>query len=68
MKTTEQLKEIILELRIKLIKANIPKGHCAYAYYNQFENPLGNCDDCSKCKEVFLDKWREIIAEDLKML
>lgn len=68
MKTNEQLKEIILELRIKLIKANIPDGHCPYAYYNQFENPLNDCDDCYKCKEVFLDKWKKIITEDLKTL
>lgn len=68
MMTNKQLKEIILELRLKLIKASIPKGHCPYAYYNQFENPLGNCDDCSNCKETFLNKWREIISEELKTL
>ncbi len=68
MKSNEQLKEIILELRLQIISLNIPKGHCAYAYYNRFENPLGDCDDCFKCREVFFNKWREIISEELKEL
>lgn len=68
MKTSEQLKEIILELRLKIIKLNVPQGHCPYAYYGEFVNPLGDCGDCYKCKEVFMNKWKEIIAEDLKTL
>lgn len=68
MKTTEELKEIILDLRLKIIKLNVPKGHCPYAYYNEFDNPLGDCSDCSECKEVFMNKWEEIINKDLEML
>jgi len=68
MKTNEQLKEVILELKIDLMKANIPQGHCPYAYYNKFENPLDSCDSCFDCKKIFFDKWKEIIVEDLKTL
>lgn len=68
MKTNEQLKEVILELRIELIKANIPQGHCPYAYYNEFKNPLDDCSNCDECKEVFLNKWEEIITDNLKTI
>ena len=31
--TVKELKDIIVDLKMDLVKANIPSGNCPYAYY-----------------------------------
>lgn len=66
MASTDELKKIIVELRMDLIKMSIPSGNCPYAYYKK-ENPVSSCDNvsCSKCKEIFLDGMRKDIEKEV---
>lgn len=65
MATVEQLKEIIVDLKISLMKANIPYGHCPYAYYYGVEQE-GDCDDCNKCKRNFFEKYENKIRQEVE--
>ena len=65
MATVEQLKEIIVDLKIALMKANIPNGHCPYAYYHSIEQK-GDCDDCDKCKREFFEKYENKIRQEVE--
>lgn len=67
MATIEQLKEIIVELRLELIRANIPQGHCPYAYYYGVEQE-GDCDDCNECKRKFFEKYEMKIRQEVEKL
>lgn len=55
MATIEELKEIIIELKVDLAKAKVPNGHCPYAYYPNIKQE-GDCDDCNKCQRDFFSK------------
>ena len=33
--TIEELKEMIVDLKMDLVRANIPSGNCPYAYYHR---------------------------------
>lgn len=67
MATVEELKNIIVDLRVDLINANIPNGHCPYAYYSKSkQKDRENCDniDCDVCRRKFLkDKEEDIRVE-----
>lgn len=67
--TVEELKDMIVDLKIDLVKANIPKGHCPYAYY-PIEKPISNCDGdiCEDCKKNFFNIMRKAIEEKVKAL
>ena len=67
--TIEELKEMIVDLRMSLVGANIPGGNCPYAYYHR-DNPISNCNDisCNKCKEIFLDGMRKDIEKEVAEL
>ena len=67
--TIEELKEMIVDLRIDLVRANIPRWNCPYAYYHR-DNPISNCNDvsCNKCKEFFLDEMRKDIEKEVAEL
>lgn len=62
MATVEELKEIIIDLKLSLAKANIPQGHCPYAYYSNIEQE-GDCDDCNKCKRQFFEKYEDKVRK-----
>ena len=66
MASIEELKEIIVDLKMDLIRGSIPSGNCPYAYYNR-ENPIDSCNDvsCSRCKEIFFDGIRSDIKEEV---
>ena len=67
--TKAQLKEVIVDLKMQLVKASVPQGHCPYSYYS-VPNPISDCNsiDCSACHEIFHDNMRKIItAEVAKM-
>ena len=63
MKTREELKEIILDLRVLNAKLKVPQGNCPYAYfYIEGESKEShNCDDCSDCEIKFWEKYRNDI-------
>lgn len=61
-KTIDVLKNLVIDLRVEKAQKTILDGHCPYAYFTG-ENPLGNCDDCSKCKEVFYETLRKETTE-----
>lgn len=67
MATIEQLKEIIVELRLELMRAKIPQGHCPYAYYHGVEQE-GDCDDCDECKRKFFEKYEIKIKQEVEKL
>lgn len=69
MADVKELKEMIIDLRMNLVKANIPSGNCPYAYYS-IENPAGDCGSvsCNECKSIFLDKMRSEITEEVMQL
>ena len=67
MATIKQLKEIIVELRLSLMKANIPDGHCPYAYYYGVEQE-DDCDNCNKCKRHFFEKYKAKIEQEVELL
>jgi hypothetical protein len=56
--TIDELKEIIVDLKVSLAKANVPQGNCPYAYYNINKNNRPNCNDVS-CKYCTIDFWTE---------
>lgn len=65
-----ELKEMIVELEMDLIKATIPDGYCPYAFY-----PIGNkdresikCRDCDKCTETYFEEYEEMIKKKVRKL
>lgn len=68
-KTAKELKEIIVKLKMDMVKATIPNGHCPYAYYHIDEDDADrNCDDCNQCKKDFFNKMRKIIEKEVAEL
>lgn len=67
--TVKELKDIIVDLKMDLVKANIPSGNCPYAYYHR-ENPIEDCNSvsCEECKRIFLDVMRKDIEEEVQAL
>lgn len=67
--TKAQLKEVIVDLKMQLVKVSVPQGHCPYTYY-RIPNPISDCNSiaCSACHEIFHNNMREfIVAEVAKM-
>lgn len=64
-----KLKEMIVELKLDLINANIPYGHCPYAYYHP---PIkyGDCGeiDCNMCRRRFMEDMERDIRKEVKKL
>ena len=69
MASIKELKEMIVDLRVDLVRANIPKGNCPYAYYDK-ENPISSCNDvsCSECKEIFFNGIKIDIEKEVAQL
>jgi hypothetical protein len=65
MATIEQLKEIIIELKVDAARARVPYGHCPYAYYTCIENEE-DCDDCNKCMRNFFEKYESLIRQEVE--
>ena len=68
MDKVSELKEIIVELKMELIEANIPKGYCPYSYGTPSTKRELDCSDCEKCRRIFMqDMERDIRAEVEKL-
>ena len=62
----EQLKQIIIDQKMQIVKLQIPHGHCPYAYFTSVENEVNECNDCNKCKLQFYDKYRKMVTDKVK--
>ena len=62
----KDLKEMITELKMDLVKANVQNGACPYAVYTNMKTPE-NCEDidCTTCTRKFYEEARKIIRERL---
>lgn len=69
MATVEELKEMIVDLRVEVVKAKIPDMDCPYAHFRSIESPT-NCNDavCEKCKDIFFEKIREKFKKEVAQL
>jgi hypothetical protein len=67
MATVEELKEMIVELKVDLAEAHIPRGHCPYSYYPSMAHDE-DCDDCDKCRREFLHKYERIVRAKVAKL
>ena len=68
MATVKELKEIIIELKMDLVKANIPYGNCPYAYYPGIEGECSADISCTKCKQEFFEKYENKIRAIVEQL
>lgn len=64
-----ELKEMIVELKLDLVGANIPHGHCPYAYYHPTtkHNDCGEID-CDKCRYRFMEDMEIDIRKAVRKL
>ena len=64
--SVDELKDIIVDLRVENVNLSIPVGNCPYAYY-EMKREVETCEDasCSKCRRDFLSKMREKIAKEV---
>lgn len=64
-----ELKEMIVELKLDLINANIPYGHCPHAYYHP---PIkyGDCGeiDCDMCRRRFMEDMERDTRKEIRKL
>ena len=70
MATIEELKDMIVELRMDLVRANIPYTDCPYAYYSTSKQSDRSCEDisCNECKAKFMRDMREDIEIEVAAL
>lgn len=69
MKTNSELKEIIVRLKMDLLKMQIPRGYCPYTYYTPINGKKISCIiDCDKCWEDFMNRREEIIRAEVRSL
>ena len=64
-----ELKEMIIDLKLDLINANIPHGHCPYAYYHTTikHNDCGEID-CDECRHRFMEDMEKDIRKEIRKL
>jgi len=62
--TIKELKDMIVDLRMDLVDANIPSSHCTYACYNR-ENLIKDCNSIGygECRRIFMDNMRKDIEK-----
>ena len=65
----EELKEIIVNLKLDLIETEIPKGHCPYSYYSPSEGRSIDCSiDCVRCRRIFMQDMERKIRREVEEL
>ena len=64
-----ELKEMIINLKMQLVKAQIPKGHCPYTYSAELAKHMKDCTmDCEKCRERFMAAMKRKITKEVEEL
>lgn len=59
------LKEIIVNLKMELVEKKVPVGYCPYTYYTQIKRKNPDCDDCTKCRELFMNDMRKNVEKEV---
>ena len=66
----EELKEIIVNLKLELVEAHIPMGYCPYSYthYKSAFNRDIDCNEisCNKCRELFMQDIEKEIRKEVE--
>lgn len=74
MNKEEKLKELLVESRLKIVKLQVPKGHCPYSYYgptlpDDLHIDCADFDfDCSDCKENFMKLIESQIRKEVSAI
>ena len=70
MATISELKEKIVDLKLDVIRAEIPQGHCPYAYYQPTTKRDVDCNEigCNECKRIFMEDMEKDIRKEVEML
>ena len=64
-----ELKEMIINLKMQLVKTQIPKGHCPYTYNTALSKRMKDCTmECDKCRERFMAVMRKKITKEVENL
>ena len=65
-----ELKEMIIDLRLDLIRANISQGNCPYAYYQPTTKRDTDCNKigCNECKRIFMEDMEKDIRKAVRRL
>ena len=65
-----ELKEMIVDLKLDLIRARIPYGNCPYAYYQPTTKRDIDCNEvgCDKCKRIFMEDMEKDIRKAVRKL
>ena len=67
--TVEELKTMLVDTKIALIKERVPRGHCPYAYYDiGMEKPNCNDVDCDECGIEFFSEYKKQIMLEVEKL
>jgi len=71
--TKKELKEIIVELKIDLLRTKVLTGHCPLAYYPTYSNMERNemdCNnlDCDECSNKFFENVKDLIKQEVMNL
>lgn len=67
MAATEKLKEIIIDLRMELLKSQIPEENCIWKYIS--EDTERNCScECNVCKEKFFKDAKNNIRQEVEKI
>ena len=66
--TKQELKEMIVDLRVENMRINIPLEHCPYAYYDSEDSMECGEISCDECRENFFDIMRKRIEKEVASL
>lgn len=69
MASISELKRMIVNLKMELVEAQIPKGHCPYTYHTALSRYMKDCTmDCDKCRERFMLTMKNRIEKEVEKL
>ena len=65
-----ELKEMIVELKLDLIRARVPRGHCPYSYYDTSSRKNIDCNEvnCDECERMFMENIEKEIRKEVRRL
>lgn len=69
MATKKELKEMIVQLQLRVVKLSIPDQNCPYALY-EMEKPKEACEEltCNECSERFMNEIEKVIRDKVEKL
>ena len=64
----KELKEVIYNLKLELVKTKVYKGSCPYSLYTPLDGKFDCSIGCDKCREVFMENIRKSIRQEVNRL